>query len=139
MLVEIRSLRLDGKNHHGVVVLTGAVAGEHFDTARKWVESLMRKAYGEVTGSEGVCTLRRLRRCQHCSLRDPPLTGRVSFSRSLVAIPGEALPRKRLRVLVNPHSGPGKARALWTKQVEPIFRSAQCPVNVTCELLSVRV
>lgn len=39
---------------------------------------------------------------------------------------------KRLKVLINPAAGAGHAKALWIKKVEPIFRSADCQLDVTC-------
>ncbi|KAH8116937.1 ATP-NAD kinase-like domain-containing protein [Phellopilus nigrolimitatus] len=39
--------------------------------------------------------------------------------------------RRRLRVLVNPHGGPGKARQIYTKTVEPIFQAARCEFETT--------
>lgn len=47
---------------------------------------------------------------------------------------GDTRRNKRLKVLVNPVGGPGRAKALWIKTVEPIFRSAGCILDVTCEL-----
>lgn len=44
--------------------------------------------------------------------------------------------RKRLRVVVNPAAGPGKAKATWLQQVEPIFRAAGCSTEVTCACCS---
>lgn len=44
---------------------------------------------------------------------------------------GRAKHSKRLRVLINPVGGPGKAKAEWVKTVEPIFRSAGATLDVT--------
>ncbi|KAK9894763.1 hypothetical protein P389DRAFT_162950 [Cystobasidium minutum MCA 4210] len=38
---------------------------------------------------------------------------------------------KHLRILINPNAGAGKSRSRWTKQLEPIFRSAGCTIDVT--------
>jgi len=38
---------------------------------------------------------------------------------------------RRLKVLVNPHSGPGKAALLFKNKVDPLFRAARCTVDVT--------
>jgi len=40
-------------------------------------------------------------------------------------------PRRRLLVLVNPHSGPGKAVHYLKKKVEPLFRAARCVTDIT--------
>ncbi|TBU50861.1 ATP-NAD kinase-like domain-containing protein [Dichomitus squalens] len=40
-------------------------------------------------------------------------------------------PRRRLKVIVNPKSGPGKGAKHFRKRVEPIFRAARCHVAVT--------
>ncbi|KIM58901.1 hypothetical protein SCLCIDRAFT_1050178 [Scleroderma citrinum Foug A] len=40
-------------------------------------------------------------------------------------------PPKKLKVLVNPHGGPGKARSIYTDKVEPILRAAGCALDVT--------
>lgn len=38
-----------------------------------------------------------------------------------------------MRILINPNAGAGKSRSRWTKQLEPIFRSAGCTLEVTCQ------
>ncbi|THH33940.1 hypothetical protein EUX98_g262 [Antrodiella citrinella] len=43
---------------------------------------------------------------------------------------GPQTPR-RVKVLVNPHSGPGKAVQLFKQKVEPLFRAARCILDVT--------
>ncbi|KAG1891068.1 ATP-NAD kinase-like domain-containing protein [Suillus subluteus] len=48
----------------------------------------------------------------------------------LVAYQG-ANPAKNLKVLVNPHGGPGKGRALYVSKVEPILLAAGCILDVT--------
>lgn len=48
----------------------------------------------------------------------------------LVAYQG-ANPFKNLKVLVNPHGGKGKGRALYVSKVEPIFLAAGCTLDVT--------
>ncbi|KIJ68916.1 hypothetical protein HYDPIDRAFT_79957 [Hydnomerulius pinastri MD-312] len=40
-------------------------------------------------------------------------------------------PSKVLRVIINPHGGPGRARKIFTKKVEPILRAAGCKLDVT--------
>ncbi|KAF9218433.1 hypothetical protein BS17DRAFT_791452 [Gyrodon lividus] len=40
-------------------------------------------------------------------------------------------PPKVLRVLINPHGGPGKARQIFTEKVEPILLAAGCVCDVT--------
>jgi sphingosine kinase len=40
-------------------------------------------------------------------------------------------PSKNLKVLVNPHGGKGKGRALYVNKVEPIFLAAGCTLDVT--------
>ncbi|KAG1753446.1 ATP-NAD kinase-like domain-containing protein [Suillus lakei] len=49
----------------------------------------------------------------------------------LVAYQG-ANPSKNLKVLVNPHGGKGKGRAVYANKVEPIFLAAGCTLDVTC-------
>ncbi|OSC99075.1 hypothetical protein PYCCODRAFT_1438681 [Trametes coccinea BRFM310] len=39
--------------------------------------------------------------------------------------------QRRLKVFVNPKSGPGKAASLFQKKIQPIFRAAHCDVDVT--------
>ncbi|KAF7329576.1 DAGKc domain-containing protein [Mycena kentingensis (nom. inval.)] len=39
-------------------------------------------------------------------------------------------PGRRFLVLVNPHGGQGKAKAMWQETVEPIFAAAGCVVDV---------
>ncbi|EJD02318.1 uncharacterized protein FOMMEDRAFT_168804 [Fomitiporia mediterranea MF3/22] len=39
--------------------------------------------------------------------------------------------QRRLRILVNPHGGRGKARQIYEKTVEPIFRAARCSIDTT--------
>ncbi|KAF8477050.1 ATP-NAD kinase-like domain-containing protein [Kalaharituber pfeilii] len=43
---------------------------------------------------------------------------------------GEALPGKRVKVLLNPYGGQGLAAKLWATQCEPLFRAAHCKVDV---------
>lgn len=38
---------------------------------------------------------------------------------------------RRLKVLVNPHAGPGKGAYLYNKKVEPLLRTARCVIDVT--------
>lgn len=38
---------------------------------------------------------------------------------------------KHLKILINPNAGAGKSRGRWVKQLEPIFRSAGCTMDVT--------
>jgi len=43
----------------------------------------------------------------------------------------DSQPKKRAMVLVNPHSGRGKARVLYSKCIEPLLKAARCsPVKV---------
>lgn len=43
---------------------------------------------------------------------------------------GEAIPRKRAYVLVNPNSGPGGAVRLWENEVKPLFEAARMELDV---------
>ena len=43
---------------------------------------------------------------------------------------GESQRNKRIKVLVNPYGGAGKAAKWYTKDIEPIFAAAQCEVDV---------
>ncbi|KAL2756484.1 hypothetical protein ACRALDRAFT_2042598 [Sodiomyces alcalophilus JCM 7366] len=43
---------------------------------------------------------------------------------------GAAKTRKRVKVLVNPHAGPGGAMAKWERDVAPLFRAARMTVDV---------
>lgn len=43
---------------------------------------------------------------------------------------GQAVPRKRAYVLVNPHAGPGGADKKFSKEVRPIFEAARMPLTV---------
>ncbi|KAL4253166.1 Lipid Phosphate Formation and Regulation [Abortiporus biennis] len=40
-------------------------------------------------------------------------------------------PPRRLKIFVNPHSGPGKAVGVFKKRIEPLFRAARCITDVT--------
>ncbi|KAI0374974.1 hypothetical protein BV20DRAFT_405217 [Pilatotrama ljubarskyi] len=56
----------------------------------------------------------------------------IAFADALMAAAYPALRRqRRLKVFVNPKSGPGKAVALYRKKIEPIFRAARCDIDVT--------
>ncbi|KAM0752522.1 hypothetical protein T439DRAFT_210136 [Meredithblackwellia eburnea MCA 4105] len=46
-----------------------------------------------------------------------------------LAYPGSPT-RRRLLVLVNPHGGQGKAKAVWEQFAEPVFRAANCKVKL---------
>jgi sphingosine kinase len=43
---------------------------------------------------------------------------------------GQAVPRKRAYVLVNPHAGPGGADKKFAREVRPIFEAARMPLTV---------
>ncbi|KAI0362196.1 hypothetical protein OH77DRAFT_1466649 [Trametes cingulata] len=61
---------------------------------------------------------------------DKPLA--AAFADALMAAAYPALRRqRRLKVFVNPKSGPGKAVALYRKKIEPVFRAARCDIDVT--------
>ncbi|KAH9946049.1 ATP-NAD kinase-like domain-containing protein [Epithele typhae] len=55
-----------------------------------------------------------------------------SFSGTVMAVAyiGVA-PERRLKVFVNPHSGPGKAAKNYRKKIEPIFKAARCKVDLS--------
>ncbi|RFU74303.1 sphingosine kinase [Trichoderma arundinaceum] len=54
-----------------------------------------------------------------------------SFVSALVsAAYGEAKPRKRAYVLINPNSGPGGALGKWKKHVKPLFEAARMELEV---------
>ncbi|RPD80150.1 hypothetical protein L226DRAFT_590646 [Lentinus tigrinus ALCF2SS1-7] len=56
----------------------------------------------------------------------------ASFTEALMSAAYAGLPRqRRLKVFVNPKSGPGKAVAQYRKKIEPIFNAAKCKVDVT--------
>lgn len=106
--ISIKVAALSGSE--SVLTIRGAVDSEHVQDAQRWVDSLLAKAYGEVFLVE---------RPLNCLL--------TTFS------PSAGVQRKkRLRVLINPFAGPGKSRSLWMKEVEPVFRSAGCHLDVTC-------
>lgn len=44
-------------------------------------------------------------------------------------IPG-VKPNRRLRVLLNPIGGKGKAKQLWETEISPVLRAAACVVHV---------
>ncbi|EPQ30626.1 uncharacterized protein PFL1_02150 [Pseudozyma flocculosa PF-1] len=44
---------------------------------------------------------------------------------------GDVKPFRRLKILVNPAGGPGKARQLYDSRVRPIFEAALCKLDVT--------
>lgn len=39
--------------------------------------------------------------------------------------------RRRAKVIVNPHAGPGGALRIWEKEVRPVFEAARLPIDVT--------
>lgn len=43
---------------------------------------------------------------------------------------GPSTRRKRIKLLVNPHGGRGKAQDWYSKEIEPIFAAAQCMVDI---------
>ena len=43
---------------------------------------------------------------------------------------GQSKRRKRLKVLINPFGGKGSAQKYWGRDIEPIFRAAQCELDV---------
>lgn len=49
---------------------------------------------------------------------------------AMAAVYGSVKPQRRLLVVVNPHSGPGKAASLYKNQVEPILEAAHCAFTV---------
>lgn len=56
----------------------------------------------------------------------------IEWAEALVNAAYTGLTRcRRLKVLVNPHSGVGKAPSMFTNTVEPILRSARCSLDVT--------
>ncbi|CCM02385.1 uncharacterized protein FIBRA_04481 [Fibroporia radiculosa] len=56
----------------------------------------------------------------------------TAFTTSLMDVAYAGIRRqRRLRVLVNPKSGPGNGIGLYHRKVEPIFRAAHCHVELT--------
>jgi hypothetical protein len=43
------------------------------------------------------------------------------------------LMKKRLKVLINPFGGQGKAKQIFENKVRPIFDAAKCSVDVQCK------
>lgn len=41
--------------------------------------------------------------------------------------------KKRLKVLINPFGGQGKAKRIFESKVRPVFDAAQCTVDVQCK------
>lgn len=39
----------------------------------------------------------------------------------------------RLKVLINPFGGQGKAKSIFERQVKPVFEAAKCTVDVQCK------
>lgn len=58
---------------------------------------------------------------------------KTCFARAYVSpVTGQATqPYRKMRVLVNPHGGPGKARQEWDGKVRPILEAAGCELNTT--------
>ncbi|RDX56689.1 hypothetical protein OH76DRAFT_1395809 [Lentinus brumalis] len=66
------------------------------------------------------------------SVGDADKESAASFTEALMSAAYAGLPRqRRLKVFVNPKSGPGKAVAQYRKKIEPIFNAAKCKVDVT--------
>ncbi|KAJ7201132.1 ATP-NAD kinase-like domain-containing protein [Mycena pura] len=71
-----------------------------------------------------MCRRERTKVCQRkCTIAQPA-------PRSLHIRHAGVAPRRRFLVVVNPHGGQGKAKALWKGTVEPIFAAAGCAVDV---------
>jgi sphingosine kinase len=47
---------------------------------------------------------------------------------------GSARRRQRIKVLINPFGGQGKAQKYWTRDIEPIFQAARCEYNAETTL-----
>ncbi|KAF8509268.1 ATP-NAD kinase-like domain-containing protein [Gautieria morchelliformis] len=39
-------------------------------------------------------------------------------------------PKRRLKIMINPHGGSGKAMSVFNKKVKPVFDAAHCPMDV---------
>lgn len=40
---------------------------------------------------------------------------------------------KRIKVLINPFGGQGKAKTIYERQVKPVFEAAKCFMDVQCQ------
>ncbi|KAI8998567.1 ATP-NAD kinase-like domain-containing protein [Trametes punicea] len=66
------------------------------------------------------------------AVADADKAAATAFADAIMAAAYPALPRqRRLKIFVNPKSGPGKSVALYRKRIEPIFRAAKCQIDVT--------
>ncbi|KAJ8455326.1 hypothetical protein ONZ51_g12506 [Trametes cubensis] len=67
------------------------------------------------------------------SVSDADKHAAAAFADALMAAayPAALQRQRRLKVFINPKSGPGKAAALWRKKIEPIFRAAKCDLDLT--------
>ncbi|KAF7343327.1 DAGKc domain-containing protein [Mycena venus] len=71
----------------------------------------LRQVFGDVTPIQGTEILRWVANIQMKAYKD-------------------ITPKRRFLVLINPHSGQGKAKKIWKETVEPIFAAAGCIVHV---------
>ncbi|KAH9952236.1 ATP-NAD kinase-like domain-containing protein [Amylocystis lapponica] len=122
---------------------TSLVVDRSADALEKWpyIEvPISHVLWSELDGDTWEISV-LARRAKSAALSLVHITGNVSeeqkdgvsvFTRLLMDLAYAGLPRqKRLKVLVNPSSGPGNAVSNYIKKVEPVFRAARCQVDVT--------
>ncbi|KAF8121953.1 ATP-NAD kinase-like domain-containing protein [Boletus edulis] len=68
--------------------------------------------------------------CGDVTEKDVPLATEWCTSITQLAYQGSN-PSKSLKVLINPHGGPGKARQIFAQKVEPVLRAAGCTLDIT--------
>jgi sphingosine kinase len=81
---------------------------------------------------QGPCSNLRLVKIE-ARINDPSQADEAAeWSRELMASAyADTKPYRRLRVLINPIGGPGKAVSLFQSRVQPIFEAAGCTVDAT--------
>ncbi|KZF26380.1 sphingoid long chain base kinase-like protein [Xylona heveae TC161] len=67
---------------------------------------------------------------RHSIQKIEPQKAAAWVSRLLDYAYGKAQQRKRIKVLVNPFGGQGKARTLFSQEIKPIFAAARCELDV---------
>ncbi|KAG8217916.1 ATP-NAD kinase-like domain-containing protein [Butyriboletus roseoflavus] len=88
--------------------------------------STVEVSYLAHTGKQ--CHMKQVR--GEVTEKNVPLAKEWSSSITQVAYQG-GNPSKALKVLINPHGGPGKAPYIFAQKVEPILRAAGCTLDVT--------
>ena len=91
-----------------------SIQGMGMEFVDVWVSRLLVKAYGGMFSAHipNLCDQAR------------------DLIHSFYIKKAEAIPGKRIKVIINPRGGRGNAQGLWASQCEPLFRAAHCKITV---------